>query len=160
MARPFFFFACGIRPAPARRPAPRPTRRPAPPAPDPPAAQLRPGPARASCPGPARFRRPVPAAPPAPRAPSPPRSRSSLWPRPRPCEAKPLVRGQLSELCAVFYKNNLVYFSLTWGFIFKEYFELSRRGKSGEKTLHNGTAAKSWTGRTGRSGGCIVYRRG
>ena len=100
MARPFFFFACGIRPAPARRPAPRLTRRPAPPAPDPPAAQ----------------------------------------PRPRPCGAKPLVRGQLSELCAVFYKNNLVYFSLTWGFIFKGYFEPSRRGKSGEKTLHNSSS--------------------
>ena len=92
MARPFFFFACGIRPAPARRSAP--------PAPDPSAAQ----------------------------------------PRPRPCEAKPLVRGQLSELCAVFCKNNLVYFSLTWGFIFKGYFELSRRGKSGEKTLHNSSS--------------------
>lgn len=57
-----------------------------------------------------------------------------------PLRSKPLVRGQLSELCAVFYKNNLVYFSLTWGFIFKGYFELSRRGKSGEKTLHNSSS--------------------
>ena len=66
------------------------------------------------------------------------RSGSRLISAPR--GAPPLVRGQLSELCAVFYRNKSTGFSLTWGFVFRERFDPSRRGKSGEKTSHNSSS--------------------
>ena len=42
---------------------------------------------------------------------------------------------------------------LRWSFGYRVDYRACRNGGS-----HIGTAAKSWTGRTGLSGGCIVYR--